>query len=122
MATPEQQITQSLRALADAFGQAAAAYVERMRPLIQAMGRFADDPAFRAMAERMKARACRPCHCLCITTHPAQAGICEPGQAVITRRFTSAITGPVDVPLCTPCAAAQGIAELDARPWPGMAQ
>jgi hypothetical protein len=31
---------------------------------------------------------------------------------VITRRFSNDLDGEVDVPLCAPCAVAQGVAEL----------
>lgn len=45
------------------------------------------------------------CHCLCGKQHPDSMGICD-NHAVTTRRFESALLGPVDVPLCAPCAAA----------------
>jgi len=31
---------------------------------------------------------------------------------VITRRFAAGLGGEVDVPLCAPCAVAQGVAEM----------
>jgi hypothetical protein len=35
-------------------------------------------------------------------------------EAVTTRHFDSPTVGPVDVPICAPCAAAQFLAELAA--------
>jgi hypothetical protein len=64
------------------------------------------------MSEGEAAR--RPCYCPCARLHPDDEGICETTRAVITRRFVSDLTGPVDVPLCAPCAVALGLAELAA--------
>jgi hypothetical protein len=47
----------------------------------------------------------RYCHCLCGKIHPAAPGICETENAVTTRRYNTELLGPVDVPLCGPCAA-----------------
>ena len=55
-----------------------------------------------------------PCHCLCQVAHPGRAGICQAEAAVTTRRFVTVLLGPVDVPLCAPCAAA-------GRPGGGLA-
>jgi hypothetical protein len=46
------------------------------------------------------------CHCPCATAHPEDKGVCD-GSAVVTRRL-----GETDVPLCAPCAVAQGVAEM----------
>jgi hypothetical protein len=48
----------------------------------------------------------RGCHCPCGEAHPDDMGVCE-GTAVMTRQL-----GDVRVPLCAPCAVAQGVAEL----------
>src|SRR6202035_1576614 len=45
------------------------------------------------------------CQCLCATAHPQDKGVCD-GGAILTRRLDG-----VDVPLCAPCAVAQGVAE-----------
>ncbi len=54
----------------------------------------------------------RPCHCLCARTHPGDKGICEASGAVTTRHYDTPLLGPVDVPLCAPCAVAQFLAEV----------
>ncbi len=54
------------------------------------------------------------CHCPCASAHPGDEGICEAETPVTTHRFETGLTGPVDVPLCVPCAAAQGVTELTA--------
>lgn len=55
----------------------------------------------------------RSCHCLCGWAHPADQGICQAFDAVITRRHDTALLGTVYVPLCAPCAAAQCAVELE---------
>jgi hypothetical protein len=57
----------------------------------------------------------RACHCLCGKAHPDDPGICEVFEPVTTRHFDTPLLGPVDVPLCAPCAAAQGIEVPDAQ-------
>lgn len=79
-------------------------------PLIQAFGKLADDPDVAlAMAKagyRLPER--HPCHCLCQKLHPDDVDVCD-NEAVTSRHFESARLGPVDVPLCAPCAVAQGL-------------
>jgi hypothetical protein len=103
---------------ADAFSRAAQAWLEENRPLLEALGRLAQDPQFRAYAEARERGEVPPpappplaCYCLCGRLHPADRGVCD-GEGVTTRRFTSKAAGPVDVALCAPCAAAQFLAEL----------
>jgi hypothetical protein len=104
------------RALIQGFqeaGRVIGEWLEGMRPAFEQLTEIANRPEVRAAVERrapLPAR--RPCHCLCGKTHPADKGICEGGSAVTTRRFETALTGPVDVPLCAPCAVAQGITEM----------
>ncbi len=46
------------------------------------------------------------CRCPCATAHPQDKDVCD-GRAVLTRRV-----GEADMPLCAPCAVAQGVAEM----------
>jgi hypothetical protein len=46
------------------------------------------------------------CQCPCDSAHPQDMGVCD-GRAVLTRRVRAA-----DMPLCAPCAVAQGVAEM----------
>jgi hypothetical protein len=67
------------------------------------------DPALRAAIEAGRAAVTgdwRNCRCQCGTAHPDDMGVCD-GRAVLTRRLNA-----VDVPLCAPCAVAQGVAEM----------
>jgi hypothetical protein len=108
-----------VREMVDAFGRAGQAWLEQNRPLIEGLGRLAQDPAVRAYIEARQRgeipapEPYRPCHCLCGKRHPGEY-VCD-GEAVTTRRYVSDLTGPVDVALCAPCAVAQGIAELSPR-------
>jgi hypothetical protein len=92
--------------------QAAAAALSEWRQRVavatnEAMEKL--DPAVRAALEAGRAALTgdwRACRCRCGTAHPDDRGVCD-GRAVLTRRL-----GEADVPLCAPCAVAQGVAEL----------
>jgi hypothetical protein len=80
----------------------------------EAMSKLASDPAIRAAFEASRPpflRVRHDCQCQCAESHPDDPGVCD-NDAVTTRRLTLDETGPVDVPLCAPCATAQGLAEL----------
>jgi len=67
------------------------------------------DPAVRAAMDAARAAftgSARTCECQCATSHPQDKDVCD-GRAVLTRRL-----GAADVPLCAPCAVAQGVAEM----------
>jgi hypothetical protein len=103
----------------EAFARAAETWLEQQRPFFEALGRLAQDPQVLAYAEERgrglvlaQADVYRSCHCLCAKTHPAEKGICETFRPVTTRHYETELLGPVDVPLCAPCAAAQFIAEV----------
>lgn len=81
---------------------------------IEAFRKLAGDPAIRAVLENWRIAvvwAWRDCDCLCAQSHPDDTGVCD-HRAVITRRLAADPDGHVDVPLCAPCAVAQGVAEL----------
>jgi hypothetical protein len=94
------------------MGRVIGEWFERMRPAFEQLTEIANRPEVRAAIERNRNRDYRPCHCLCGKLHPADKGICEGASAVTTRRFETALTGSVDVPLCAPCAVAQGVTEM----------
>jgi hypothetical protein len=81
---------------------------------VHAFRKLAADPAVRAVVERWRIGfvwAQRDCECFCAGSHPDDPGVCD-NRAVITRRLVTGPRGEVDVPLCAPCAVAQGVAEL----------
>ena len=89
-------------------GQAVTDAVERMRPAVDALTEAANRPEVRAVIQRAeKAMRRRPCLCFCSKAHPADHGICEVFDAVITGQYSSDLLGDLDVPLCAPCAAAR---------------
>lgn len=101
---PGQQFAAAWRAAASAMDQwrkqVTAATAE-------AVGKL--DPAVRAALEAARAALAGnwgACQCPCATAHPEDKGVCD-GSAVLTRRL-----GEADVPLCAPCAVAQGVAEM----------
>jgi hypothetical protein len=67
------------------------------------------DPAVRAALEAARAALAGnwgACQCPCATAHPQDKDVCD-GRALLTRRL-----GETDMPLCAPCAVAQGVAEM----------
>lgn len=110
-------LSEFARQVVDAFSKAAQAWLDQNRPMLEAIGKVANDPAVRAYIEARQRGEIpapeprQPCHCFCPYSHPGEQ-VCD-GEGVTTRRFTSRVTGPVDVPLCAPCAVAQGVTELE---------
>jgi hypothetical protein len=89
-------------------GQAMTDAFERIRPAVDALAEVANRPEVRVVIERAeKALRRRPCLCFCLKTHPADRGVCELFDAVITDLYSSDLLGDIDVPLCAPCAAAR---------------
>jgi hypothetical protein len=89
-------------------GQAMTDAVERIQPAVDTLTEMANRPEVRAVIERAeKAIRRRPCLCFCSRAHPADYGICEVFDAVITGQYSSDLLGDFDVPLCAPCAAAR---------------
>src|SRR5208283_938242 len=91
----------------------------------EAFHKLSSDPAIRAVLESWRTTLVwgqRDCECVCATSHPDDMGICDK-RAVITRRLPTDLGGDVHVPLCAPCAVAQGVAEMPRLPrmmglWP----
>lgn len=109
------QIVRFMNKFAEEAGRAIIEWAERNRAALEALGEFVSRPEVRAALEQYRTRGARreyrPCHCLCGKTHPADSGICDM-DAVTTRHYDTELIGPVDVPLCAPCAAAQFVAEI----------
>lgn len=102
------ELADALAEVGRRVGQAIADALERMRPAFDALADVAERPEVRAAFERAeKVMRRRPCLCFCSRAHPADRGICEVFDAVITGQFSSDLLGDVDVPLCAPCAAAR---------------
>ncbi len=102
------ELADTLAAVGRRIGQAITDALERIRPAIDALAEAANRPEVRAVIERAeKALARRPCLCFCPRAHPADRGICEPFDAVISGQLSSELLGDLEVPLCAPCAAAR---------------
>jgi hypothetical protein len=94
-------------------GQAVTDALERVRPAFDALAEMANRPEVRAVIERAeKVMRRRPCLCFCSLAHPADRGVCEVFDAVITGQCSSDLLGQLDVPLCAPCAAARAAQEF----------
>ena len=108
---PARQFAAAWEAASDAVGEWAQRVAEATNDALDKL-----DPAVRAALEAGRAALearfdviaghFRECHCMCGQSHPDDVGVCD-HRAVMTRRL-----GNVEVPLCAPCAAAQGFAEM----------
>ena len=108
---PVRQVVAALQAAA----AVAAEWAERTGVVTsEAINKLSSDPAIRALLSRWRAATIwdqRRCECRCADSHPNDVGVCD-NRAVITRRIPRDANGGADVPLCAPCAVAQGVAEL----------
>ena len=109
--SPVQQFAAAWRAAA----AVAAEWAERTAAVTaEAFHKFTSDPAVRAVMETWRTAVAGPrrdCECLCAVSHPDDRGVCDE-RAVITRWLPTGGEGGMDVPLCAPCAVAQGVAEM----------
>ena len=67
------------------------------------------DPAMRAAVDAARAAFAGnwgACQCPCATAHPQDKGVCD-RNAILTRNLDG-----VEMPLCAPCAVAQGVSEM----------
>jgi hypothetical protein len=98
-----------------AVAAVAAEWAERTAAVTaEAFHKLTSDPAVRAVLESWPIAAVwgrHDCECSCAAAHPDDMGVCDQ-RAVITRRVPADRGGVADVPLCAPCAVAQGVAEL----------
>ncbi len=105
---PKRQFAAAWQAATDALGQwrqqVTAATSEALDKL---------DPAVRAALEAARAAVAGhwgACQCPCTSAHPQDQNVCD-GKAVLTRRLGTA-SSAASVPICAPCAVAQGVAEM----------
>jgi hypothetical protein len=107
------ELADTLAEVGRRVGQAVTDALERIRPAFDALAEMVNRPEVQALIERAeKAMRRRPCLCFCSRAHPADRGICEMFDAVITGQYSSGVLGEVDVPLCAPCAAARAAHEF----------
>ena len=103
---------EALAAFGEECSRSVTEWFGRISVAFEGLGEVLNRPEVRAAIEDARAQPRpRPCYCLCPRLHPGDKGVCD-GEGVTTRRFTTKLTGPVDVSLCAPCAVAQGLAEL----------
>jgi hypothetical protein len=106
-------LAEALAEVGRKIGQALTDALERVRPALDAVAGAAGSPEVQALIERLdRGLRRRPCLCMCWRAHPADQGICERANAVITRQYNLDVLGDIAVPLCAPCAAAQAARDL----------
>jgi hypothetical protein len=93
----------------------AAEWAERTAAVTaEAFRKLTSDPAIRAVVDAWHITAVWPgrgCECPCAVAHPEDIGVCD-HRAVITRKVSAGPDSEQSVPLCAPCAVAQGVAEM----------
>ncbi|HEY7147511.1 MAG TPA: hypothetical protein VH637_24960 [Streptosporangiaceae bacterium] len=99
------------RQFAAAWQSASAALGQWRKQVTAATAEALDklDPAVRAAVQAARAALAGnwgACQCPCATAHPQDKDVCD-GSAILTRRLDG-----TDMPLCAPCAVAQGVAEM----------
>ncbi len=94
--------TGALSEWAQRVGDATTEAMEKLDPAVRA----AIDAGRAALEAGRDALIGHDCRCVCGQAHPSDLGVCD-HRAVMTRRL-----GTVNVPLCAPCAVAQGFAEM----------
>src|ERR1039458_2384792 len=88
------ELADALAEVGRRVGQAMTDALERIRPTFDALAEAANRPEVRAVIERAeKAMRRRPCLCFCSRAHPADRGICEMFDAVITGQYSSDLLG-----------------------------
>ena len=106
---------QQLAAAWQAAAAVAAEWAERTAAVTaEAVQKLSSDPAVQAVLESWRIAVVWPlgdCECSCASSHPGDVGVCD-NRAVITRRVSTGGAGMVDLPLCAPCAVAQGVSEM----------
>jgi len=99
------------RQLAAAWHDAQAAVGQWREQVTAATAEAMDklDPAVRAAVGAVRSALAGnwgACQCPCAMAHPQDKDVCD-GNAILTRRVNQ-----TDMPLCAPCAVAQGVAEM----------
>ena len=111
----EDNPVRQLAAAWQAAAAVAAEWAERTAAVTtEAFRKLTCDPAIRAVRDAWRVTVAWPlrdCECPCADSHPDDLGVCDK-RAVITRTVHTRRDGGMDVPLCAPCAVAQGLAEL----------
>ena len=105
---PKQQFAAAWRVAANALDQWRKQVTEATTEALDKL-----DPAVRAALEAARAAVAGhwgACQCPCTTAHPQDQDVCD-GRAVLTRRLGTAKSA-ASVPICAPCAVAQGVAEM----------
>jgi hypothetical protein len=105
--TPEQRLFAAIERTVEMTGKWMEDTWDAVRPILRRLEKLATDPQVQA---RVRWRAeedgsmIRPaCQCVCEKVH-ADAWVCDV-KAVTSVRHYSDPSGPVDVPVCAPCAA-----------------
>lgn len=105
--TPEQRFLAAVESTVEAAGEWMADAWDAVQSFVRGLERLGTDPEVQARvrwrAEEDRAVIAPACQCLCKKVHPG-ASVCDV-RGVTTIRHYSDPSGPVDIPVCAPCAA-----------------
>jgi hypothetical protein len=105
--TPEQRIRAAVEHTVEMAGRWMEDTWKAAQPFLKGLERLGTDPEIQARvrwrAEEDRAMIAPACRCACEKVHPG-ALVCDV-KAVTSIRHSSDPSGPVDVPVCAPCAA-----------------
>lgn len=87
-------------------GRAVTEFAESLRPVVETLVKFAQDPRLQAAIAGDRVPFLPDCCCLCAAVHRGDPGICE-GESVSTVRVSG-----LEVPMCAPCQAARAASKL----------
>jgi hypothetical protein len=101
--TPEQHLQAAFDHLATAASAWATDARRALKPVIGRLGELLGDPDVKAARVRRRAEedVALACNCDCAKVHPG-SWVCDLKGVTTIRR--SGPTGPVDIPVCAPCA------------------
>jgi len=101
--TPEEHLQAAFDHLAQAARQLAKEARQALEPLAGWLAQLGSDPQAQARVRRHGEGDVAPaCDCECADVHPG-SWVCDMKAVTVVRRSSPA--GPVEVPVCAPCAA-----------------
>lgn len=105
--TPEERVRAAVEHTVEMAGKWIADTWDAVQSLVKGLERLGTDPEVQARvrwhAEEDRAMVAPACQCRCEKVHPG-ARVCDV-KGVTTIRRSSDPSGPVDIPVCAPCAA-----------------
>ena len=105
--TPEERLRAAVERTVEMAGDWMAGTWDAVQSFVKRLEKLGTDPAVQARvrwrAQEDRAVVWPACRCVCEKVHPG-ASVCDVKSVTTIRRYSDP-SGPVDVPVCAPCAA-----------------